>query len=208
MIPHKYVDVRKLSLVCKHGLRGISLQGRMRGVDILGSHCTYYIGEALQGRSTVHAAVILHSTCLSNSSTTAAWTGRHYLPSVSPSPPPSPLYSAPGIYSVSSIVALSLVAINVCCTVTIYEFNCTEKVNYTKKFAWACQSCLRDAVKNRFDYKSTFRKQKQPICVTNNVDSEHYLWPSFGGVLCHRWTIWFLLILGHLPSTIRLLMHN
>ena len=87
--------------VCKVGV--VSLQGRweFKGVDILGSHCTYYIGEALQGRRTVHAVVILHSTCPSRSGTTPAWTGRHYLPSVSPR---SPLYSPPGIYSGDYIV--------------------------------------------------------------------------------------------------------
>ena len=32
---------------------------RMCGVDVLGSHFTYYIGEALQGSKTVHAALTL-----------------------------------------------------------------------------------------------------------------------------------------------------
>ena len=54
------------ALKAKLELQGSHLVGRhfkeeerMCGVDVLGSHFTYYIGEALQGSKTVHAALTL-----------------------------------------------------------------------------------------------------------------------------------------------------
>ena len=54
------------ALTAKLELEGSHLVGRqfkeeerMCGVDVLGSHFTYYIGEALQGSKTVHAALTL-----------------------------------------------------------------------------------------------------------------------------------------------------
>ena len=54
------------ALTAKLELEGSHLVGRQFkeeertcGVDVLGSHFTYYIGEALQGSKTVHAALTL-----------------------------------------------------------------------------------------------------------------------------------------------------
>ena len=125
----------------------------VQGVDILGRHCTYYIGEALQGRSTVHAPVILHSTCPSNSRTMAAWTGRHYQPSVS-CPPPI-VFGTGDLLRLLYRCTVSGCYWCVCAALQEYKsLNAPERLNCTKHFAMTCQSCLRGADKERFDNKS------------------------------------------------------